>query len=277
MEKKQNKWITSLPSWLAKSDDSIRTKDGLAVNIFELKYQEDVAILSDWAFHFRNHYCLDEHIDILRNGTGLSRKEYLVNLKFPDVSMAPGPSIRAGDFGEILIADYLEYILGYWVPRTRYGDKDIRNESSKGSDTIGFLFEDDNSESPKDQLIIFESKAKFSGNDPSDSLQLAVNDSAKDLIRKAESLNALKQRFLIQKEFSNVNKIARFQNEIDNPYVLLFGAVSHVDINTFDILKISETDCSTHPHRKILNLIVIKGNEMMKLVHSLYERAADEA
>jgi len=277
MEIEQNIWKTTISSWLVKMDHSIKTKDGLEISIYELNHLEDNTVLTDWANHFRNHYCLDEHIDILRQGTGFSRKEYLLNLKFPDVSTAPGPSIRAGDFGEIFTADYLEFVLGYWVPRTRYFDKNIRNESSKGSDTIGFLFEKVDSESPNDQLIICESKAKFSGNDPSDSLQLAVNDSAKDIIRKAESLNAMKQKFLIKNELLNVQKVTRFQNEVDNPYVLRYGAVSHVDINTFDISTIAETDCSKHPHRNILNLIVIKGNEMMKLVHSLFNRAADEA
>jgi hypothetical protein len=118
----------------------------------------------------------------------------LNKIKFPDPQEPPGPSIRSGDFGEILIADFLEYILGFWVPRTRYSDKDIRNESSKGSDVIGFKFLVDGSESPEDILFIFEAKAQFSGNSPNPRLQEAIDDSRKDQRRKAESLNAIKQR-----------------------------------------------------------------------------------
>jgi hypothetical protein len=56
------------------------------------------------------------------------------SLKFPDAHAAPGSSIRAGDFGEVLVADFVEYALNCRVPRTRYADTAIRNESTKGSD-----------------------------------------------------------------------------------------------------------------------------------------------
>ena len=83
-------------------------------------------------------------------------------IKFPDPKAALGPSIRAGDFGEVLVADFLEYLFGYWVPRTRYSDKTIRNESTKGSH-IGFHIVKDGKDSSKDRLEIFEAKAQFSG------------------------------------------------------------------------------------------------------------------
>ncbi|MDX9784809.1 MAG: virulence associated protein, partial [Spirochaetia bacterium] len=37
------------------------------------------------------------------------------------------------------------------------------------------------------------------------------------------------------------------------------------------------TDASSHPHSGDLALVVIKGDQMMALVHELYRRAADEA
>ena len=58
-------------------------------------------VTSNWAKHFRNHYCFDTEIDIFRDGTGYSREEYLNNLKFPTSNRGFGPGIRAGDFGEI--------------------------------------------------------------------------------------------------------------------------------------------------------------------------------
>jgi hypothetical protein len=56
-------------------------------------------------------------LELLVSGTGLTKAEYLIQRKFPDARNAPGPSIRAGDFAEILVADYVEYKLGYWCPR----------------------------------------------------------------------------------------------------------------------------------------------------------------
>lgn len=106
----------------------------------ELIHHGDEAILSAWAKHFRNHYCLDSQIDALRKGTPRSRTGYLTQIKFPDAAQAPGPSIRAGDFAEVLVTDYVEFAMRLWVPRTRYDHKVARNESTKGTDIIGFKF-----------------------------------------------------------------------------------------------------------------------------------------
>ena len=98
-------------NWLVYTGQIMESADGKDIAIFEFHYQADTAILSAWAKHFRNHYCADTEIDALRNGTGLSRAEYLIQVKFPDEAIAPGPSIRSGDFGEILVADYLSRLL----------------------------------------------------------------------------------------------------------------------------------------------------------------------
>jgi len=237
----------------------------------------DKKVLSSWARHFRNHYCFDTEIDCWRKGYGCTRSEYLNKIKFPDPKAAPGPSIRAGDFGEVLVADFLEYLYGYWVPRTRYGDKTIRNESTKGSDIIGFQIVEDGKNSPNDALAIFEAKAQFTGSKAKARLQDAVDDSAKDITRKAESLNAIKQRLHYRNELDKAQKIERFQNEVDHPYKETYGAVALFENTLYDQGLTSSTVSSAHPHAGNLTLIVIKGDQMMPLVHELYRRAADEA
>jgi len=261
--------------WLVKSNQQLKTSDGKSVDIFEFRHVKNEQILSAWAKHFRNHYCLDSQIDSLRCGTEYSRAEYLNKIKFPDKSIAPGPSIRAGDFAEILAADYLEYILKHWVPRVRYSHKTVSNESTKGSDTIGFMFSSDGNNS-KDTLTIIESKAKYTGNHEN-RLQTAIDHSSKDIIRKAETLNAIKQRFLDKEDIYNSQRIERFQNEADNPYIQNFVAIAHLDNSNFTEDVITSANSSSHSHADQLFLIVIKGDEMMKLVHELYERAANEA
>lgn len=52
--------------------------------------------------------CFDTEIDYWRRGYKCSSAEYLNTIKFPDPKAAPGPSIRAGDFAEVLVADFLE-------------------------------------------------------------------------------------------------------------------------------------------------------------------------
>ena len=132
-------WTDKHIKWLVNTGETLTTANDKTVEIWEFRHEENAEVLSAWAKHFRNHYCLDSEIDYYRRGYNQTRAEYLNNIKFPDSSVAPGPSIRAGDFGEVLVADYLQYILGYWVPRTRYADKTIRNESTKGCDIIGML------------------------------------------------------------------------------------------------------------------------------------------
>lgn len=269
-------WTSEHIQWLIDTGERLTTADGKTAEVWEFCHKEDDEVLSAWAKHFRNHYCLDTEIDFYRRGYNQSRSEYLNNIKFPDSSVAPGPSIRAGDFGEILVSDYLQYVLGYWVPRTRYGDKTIRNESTKGCDIIGFKIIDED-ESPDDILAIFEAKTQFSGRKIKPRLQDAVNDSDKDQIRKAESLNAVKQRLFDKGFHKEADNIDRFQNPNDKPYKEISGAAALFDTSVFDGNQISQTITDAHPNSDNLVLLVIHGNELMALVHELYRRAADEA
>lgn len=270
-------WTSKHLKWLIDTGERPITADGKVVEIWEFRYEADDAVLSAWAKHFRNHYCLDTEIDYYRRGYKYSRADYLNEIKFPDPQVAPGPSIRSGDFGETLVADFLEYILGYWVPRTRYADKDIRNESSKGSDVIGFKFVADGTESSDDMLFIFEAKAQFSGSAPNPKLQEAIDHSQKDQRRKGESLNAIKQRLHEKGKEDQAVLIERFQDPVGNPYVEYSGAAALFSTNLYTEQSIQSTHADQHPNAANLKLIVIHGQELMKLIHELYRRAADEA
>jgi hypothetical protein len=263
--------------WLAKSGKTLLTQDGVVIELWTLRHKPDPKILSAWAKHFRNHYCDDGQIDLLRQGTPHNRADYLTKLKFPDGSVAPGPSLRSGDFAEVLVADYVEYLLGYWVPRTRYDDKTIRNESKKGSDIIGFRFQRAGKPSPGDTLMIFETKAQLSGAKAKAILQQAINDSAKDEIRKAESLNAIKQRLIDRQELDQAAQVARFQSPEDNPYQSLYGAAALFSSEVFDKNVLAASDATGHPHKPRLTVVVIKGPKLMALVDQLYAIAAREA
>jgi hypothetical protein len=263
--------------WIVDTGRRCKTSCGKVVEIWELRHTADASVLSAWAAHFRRQYCLDEHLDVLRAGPNLSRAEFLKQIKFPDASQAPGPSIRSGDFAEILAADYLEFVLNHWVPRTRYFDKTIRNESTKGSDVIGFKVTRTKRSSPTDTMVIIESKAKLTGDTPNGRLQAAITDSVKDLRRKAESLNAIKQRLLMQGNITDAQRIDRFQNPVDHPYSEKYGAVAVLATPLLDVAEIAQATTAAHPHANALFLIVIHGNELMQLAHTLYDRAANEA
>ena len=227
--------------WLVDTGNKLKTACGTEVDVLELKHTNDVVVLSDWARHFRNQYCADEMIDALRGET--SRKNYLENIKFPSKTGAPGPSIRAGDFAETLLADYLEWRLGFWVPRVRWDMKPTANDSAKGCDVIGFHFAETGKVSASDALAIIESKASLSGKNPN-RLQDAVTDSAKDNVRKAESLNYIKQRFVCDKKTDEANKVARFQSPVDQPYKEFFAAAAVFSSHGYDESSIQATNAT---------------------------------
>ena len=153
--------------WLVDTGGRLASADGVEIEVWALQHADDPAVLSAWAQHFRQHYCDDDMLKKLIAGTGKTAAQFLVDTKFPDASDAPGPSVRSGDFAEIIVADYIEYKLGYWCPRQlRYDHKWNRNESTKGCDVIGFQFVDEDGVDPDDELFVFESKASMSGNTP---------------------------------------------------------------------------------------------------------------
>lgn len=280
-------WSSTVSKWLVKTGETMKTADGKTIEVWELRHKNDEPLLSAWAKHFRNQYCDDAALDFLRGKR--SRKDFLENIKFPSRDTSLGPGVRAGDFGEILVADYLEWILGYWVPRVRWNAKVVRDESSKGSDVIGFQFHDNTENSPKDALAVFETKTRFSGTGAGTRLQDAIDDSAKDHIRVAESLNYIKQRLFDKGETKKAKQVERFQNPVDQPYRKVYGAAALYSHDQFKAAEICKADCEKiqtsangatpqpHPNRNALVLIVIKGTDMMSLVHDLYRRAADEA
>lgn len=267
--------------WLKKmTGANLQTADGVEITVYELAIDHaDDPALTRWAKHFREHYCLDSQIDRLRKGTRKSRAQYLMDLVFPDKSEDFGPATRSGDFAEILIADLLESQLGFWTPRTRYGDKLVRNESPKGSDVLGFKFNGLGPSKPsrKDILISFESKAQLSGKKAKARLQDAVNDSAKDVFRISESLNAMKRRLIARTDDEGADRVERFQDGLEIPYLRMSGAAAIFCSSVYDPSQISKTDCTEHENVDNLMLVVVHSATLMAFVHALFERAANEA
>jgi hypothetical protein len=268
-------------AWLVHSDKTLKTKNGQIVQVVELNHGQDEAVLSAWAKHFRENYCLDKMIDKLRAGTNLSRAEYLKQLVLPNLNK-PGPAVRAGDFAEILVSDYFEFTQGYIVPRTRYRYKATPNESTKGSDLLAFKMTGGvdgklPGDSPSDTLLCVEVKAQLTGNIDKEVLQQAITDSKKDSLRKSITLNATKQRLLAEENALHSSMVERFQNVNDRPYKDTMAAAAVYCSSSFVESTVSTATTKGHPTPKTIQLLVFSGKDMMKLVHHIYGRAADEA
>lgn len=257
--------------------EALTLEGGVKCEIWELNVPTDAACLSEWANRFRQNYCPDSDLDILREGTGKSRAEYLLELVFPDKSAPPGPAIRSGDFAELLVSDYVEFILGYWVPRGKYAEKGSRDESVKGVDIVGFQCPDPGQPKPTDEMLAFEAKAQLVGGQYKDRLQVAVDDSGKDYLRAGETLAAMKRRMHVAGEHASMLVVQRFQDAVDRPYRFLSGAAAILSDTAFDTEGIKGTTIAGHNNAKNLKLIVIMGTDLMALAHALYQRAANEA
>jgi hypothetical protein len=261
-------------NWLVEGEP-VTTIEGKTVRMFEFVHQPDNATLSAWARHFRQHYCSDDDIDVLRSGTEWSRSEFLKRLVFPN-TVKPGPSVRSGDFAEILVCDFLEFSMNHWVPRWRFSEKATPNESVKGTDIIG-LYLSPTGIAAEDTLTTFEVKAQLSAGRPQPRLQVAVDDAAKDKVRQAYTLLAMKRKAHVQGDNERVALVERFQAKADRPFREQTGAAAVLNNGAFDAELIASTTTASHPPGSTVLLLVIRGEDLMTLAHSLYKRAADEA
>ena len=259
--------------WLIDTGTELETADGKKVKIIDFRHVDDEKVLLNWAKHFREHYILDSELDESRTPLGLSRSEYLKTIKFPNTQSNLGPSIIAGDFAEILVADYIEFILNYLVPRTRYNNKINRDSSPQGVDVIGFKILGA-TQNPNDELMTAEVKASLSTH-KSDRFQKAIKDSKKDLTRKAEALNAMRQRLKEKNDLAKVEVVDRFQNKTDRPYTEISAAVLVCSNNCWLDEDITSA-VADHPNEN-LYLFTIKGEALMDLAYKLYQLAYDSA
>lgn len=275
-------WTDKHTQWFQSTGVTLTTQCGKVTSVLRFDYvTADTEAMSAWAKHFRNHYCADTHIDYLIKDTPHSKSSFLLNIKFP--AAAPfekhektGPATRSGDFAEILVADYISAKLYYWVPRFRYEMKINRNTSEQGSDVVGLKY-DPQGISDKDELLVVEVKATLSDAKIGNRLQDAIDHSDKDEYRLAESLSAMKQRLFMKNQIAEADKVGRFQNIDDRPYILRYGAATVLTDKAYDLATLCSSDSKAHKYKDKLNLFVIVGADMMKLAHLIYQKAADEA
>lgn len=264
-------------NWL-KHTGHLTSPSGVKINILHLDHHADQKILSAWAKHFREQYCSLVELDSMLEGTEhATRRDFLLNEVFPSAKPL-GKAVRSGDFSETLVSDYLQFILSYWVPRTRLENKTVRDQSVQGCDVVGFKIKSDKKWDPSDSLIIFECKAHLRSTQSSNILQNAISGSANDIALKlSETLNAQKRRLQLKEKSVEAARIQRFQNRGARPYKQLSGAVAVVTSSAFNTRVFTNTDVSSHPNVANLTLLVIHGTDLKDLANKLYEIAANEA
>lgn len=258
--------------WFTDTGMELVTTSGQPVKVIDFNHLEDEEMLNTWAKHFRNQYIQDDKIDEACTPMGLSRSDYLKDIKFPDT--VQGAKIRSGDFSEVLVADYVQFVLDYAVPRTRYDAKMNKNTSPNGVDVIGFKLAG-GEESRNDEMITFEVKASLARKNRA-TFQNSINDSKKDFnTRTPEALNAMRQRLKERGDLEQVKLVERFQNKTDHPFKEVTGAVLVSSTHCWEDGFVTSAN-SEHPNEN-LYLLAIRGGQLMELANKLYKLAYDSA
>ena len=255
-------------------ENPIITDEGKQIEILHLDIQDDLEIFEDWAKQFRRNYCSDDELDEMTSVMSISSKEYLKDYKLPSDS-GIGLSTMSGDFGEILVSDYFQYIEKYMVPRTRYDSKVNKNTSTQGSDVLGY--KQDSSNVSNDEVVVVEVKTSASASSSSkakNKLQEAINHSDKDFERFSTSIVASYLR--LKKSNSDQAKVVeRFLNITDKPFNVIYGAVAVYSNQSYDIDVIKAVVSKKHRDFQKLRLLVIHSDELMKFIRELYLKASE--
>ena len=258
---------------------TITSSNGDKVQMYKLNNEVlDEDSLNNWASGLRNNYVEENLLDSLVSGTGLTKKEFLEKNIFPDYQSKQGAATMSGEFGEILVYDYINFVLEYYITRTRYLEKVNPNMPISGSDVIGYKVDNINKPSESDQLIVAEVKtcSSKSGNKNAlcfNTVKKAIEDSIKDRVRIAESLNAEKRRLLNRFRSEEAKIVERFQNKTDNPFKLDFFAVAILDNELYSEQVILDLVNSQHEIINFTKILIIYSKELKCFLRDLYRRA----
>lgn len=260
-------------------DKSIPYSSGKEIQVYKLNNELlSDSILNSWASGLRNNYIEEHLLEQAISGTGLTKKEYLEEMIFPNPRVPQGAATMSGEFGELLVYDYINYVLEYYVPRIRYFNKVNPNTPIHGSDVIGYKMESYNKRSKNDKLLVAEVKTRssISGNKTKACTNIvtdAITDSNKDRVRVGESLNAEKLKLLNRGRLTEANIVERFQNKTDNPYTLDFFAVAVMDSDLYSDQVVLDVVNSQHKNVKSTSILIIHSKELLLFLRDLYRRA----
>lgn len=261
-------------------DKELNTLAGKNIKVYKLNKETlNDEYLNEWALGLRNNYIEEQLIETLIKGTGLTKKEYLETNIFPNPNNSLGAATMSGEFGEILVYDFINYVLTYYVTRTRYLEKVNPNIPISGSDVIGYQIKCIDNPSKADRLIVAEVKTRSSISGSKNSLckktiKDAIEHSVKDRIRIGESLNAEKRRLLNRSRYEEAKIVERFQNKTDNPFTLDFFAVAVLDNELYSEQAVLDVVDNQLENLNSTNLLIIYSKELKIFLRDLYRRAS---
>lgn len=253
-------------------ETGIRIKENIPLKCYKVDYKDDEDILDEWALHIRRNYIEDDELKEDADLNEMSVDQYLREYIIPQETEHLGPTARSADIAEILVADLLEFIMGYTVPRFKLKNRSGKNNSQQGTDVIAYKYKNtDKSPSNKDELIAAEVKASLSNNQYTP-LENAIIDSHKDEHRLARSINYCRKRLNELGKVSEANEVKRFLFKPDNNYKITYAAAgisSRQDVDDVIELSVAGEELEIRNGEEIF---YIHGERLMELTHNIYER-----
>lgn len=254
------KYIDSL-----KFEKDICLETGSVVHCYCLDNNFEDSTLDEWALHIRRHYVSDGVLKAICT-PGINRKEFLSN-RIPVVTDKKGPATISGEFAEIFVSDFREFIQNEAVFRGRWTTKATPTSPIQGCDVLSFVISDKG-----DQLIITESKSQLSSTNYGVLLN-AVEDSDKDSTRIAKTLAFLAQQYAEKNEVDRLEKVQRFIKKAENPYIERFegsGMTTGTSLSEIDLKAGLAAYKGTNK-----NIYFIYGTGLKELAFDLYKRALE--
>lgn len=254
-------------AWL--EEEQCTFMDGTKVYCWCLDWTCSDDVLDKWALHLRRHYISDNILKHRVMARQTTSDQYLPLRVVPNI-----PSIRSGDFAEILISDVLQYLYGLVVPRYKQCNRKDKNASEHGSDVIAYQLKNVNGKSTSDKLFVFEVKSNASKTGDTEfikTVKKATKDSKKDPNRVPMTLQYMIDEATDVNDQTTQKNLQRFTDMGGSPYQKIFGsAVATSHVKPIDVLSCkTPTDVGLSAFSP---LIVVHASKLMDLVNSLYGR-----
>jgi hypothetical protein len=198
-------------SHFVKNNANITLNSGESVIVYSISNDLTETELNEWAKHILMHYIPQDKIT---NGAvihNISEQKYIEDYVLPSVSEQTKDV--SGNFGEIVFCDFIEFVLGYSVPRYKFYDNQ-RGNPTQGIDIVAYKM--NTRPSPNDTILYAEVKASLSKVN-FNRLQNAINDIEKRKDKDfALALNTAWRKLESIGNIDESNKIKRFLDSETN-------------------------------------------------------------
>jgi len=253
-----------------KSPAAVTLNSGEAVSVYSISDGLTEDEKNEWARHIRAHFIKDEDVAGGAASNNITTQEYMENLVLPSVT--EHAKDVSGNFGEIVFCDFIEFILGYAVPRYKLYENPP-GQPTQGIDIVAYKKHP--TDKKKDCVLYAEVKAILSKSGYV-TLQKAINDiDGRKKKHFALALDTARRRLKSMGEEAESDEIARFQDSENIPIRKLFAGLitQSATCNSSDFLATDDYVGVSIAAGSVIEAHVIHASVLWELAKDLWRRA----